>query len=204
MSHHSPEMPRMLAQSAFKLFGRHGFKNVNVEAVAADLGVTKGSVYWHYRSKQELIQAACAHYYRTYQRRINEEIAPLSDPLERLERTLQIAVRTCLMDKANRIFTMEIFTAAAHDEGVRRGWQQFYDSVRAFYIGLVKAAAIAGEVAVEDPEQAVNTMLAAMEGIKLRALFEPHICAPNEELKIRAGLEHILGMKAPVTGGAGR
>lgn len=47
-------------------------------------------------------------------------------------------------------------------------------------------------------------MLAAMEGIKLRALFEPHICVPDEELTIRAGLEHILGMKVSVTGGEGR
>ena len=106
---------------------------------------------------------------------------------------MRMAVRTCLMDEANRIFTMEVFTTAVHDAEVRRSWQQFYDSVREFYIGLVKAASLAGEILVEDPEQTVNTMLATMEGIKLRALFEPEICAPDEEQKILAGLKQILG-----------
>ena len=196
MANFSPEMPQRLAQSAFKLFSQRGFKSVNVEQVAADLGLTKGSVYWHYRSKKELIKAACAHYYRTYQRRINEEIAAVADPLERLERTLRLAVRICLMDEANRIFTLEIFTAALRDAEVRRSWQQFYDSVREFYIGLVKAASAAGQIDVEDPEQAVNTMLSTMEGIKLRALFEPQICALHEERKILRGLQQILGLAA--------
>ena len=80
-----------------------------------------------------------------------------------------------------------------HDPEIRRGWQQFYDSVRAFYIGLVKAASLAGAVHTSDPEQAVNLMLAAMEGIKLRALFEPEICSPKEEDRVRQGLEEILG-----------
>jgi len=195
MANYAPEMPLKLAENAFKLFARSGFDQVNLDQIAAETGVTKGSVYWHFKSKHELIQAACAYYYRTYQRRINEEIAPISDPLERLHCTLRMAVRTCLMDEANRIFSMEIFTAAVHDEDVRRSWQQFYDSVREFYIGLVKAAMLAGEITVHDPELTVNTMLATMEGIKLRALFEPQICSAAEEKKIIASLEQILGFE---------
>lgn len=190
----TPSMPARLSASAFALFAQQGVDGVNLDQIAAHAGVTKGSLYWHYRSKHDLVKAACAHYYRTYQRRINEEIAHLTDPAERLEHTLEVAVRTCLLDEANRVFTMEIFTLSVHDAEVRRGWQQFYDSVRAFYIGLVKAATLAGALRVGDPEQAVNLMLAAMEGIKLRALFEPDICSPAEEVRVREGLREILGL----------
>lgn len=95
-----------------------------------------------------------------------------------------------------RVFTMEIFTSAVHDAELRRGWQQFYDSVREFYLGLLRAAAVAGAVYVADPEQAVNLMLAAMEGIKLRALFEPEICSSMEEERLVEGLKEILGFPA--------
>ncbi len=186
-------MPAELAASAFALFAEKGFDGVSLDQIAARAGVTKGSVYWHFNSKRELIHAACAHYYRTYQRQINEALVALTDPGERLEHTLRVAVRTCLVDQANRVFTMEIFTRAVHDPELRRGWQQFYDSVREFYIGLVRAAARVGVVQVTDPEQAVNLMLAAMEGIKLRALFEPEICSPAEEARLLAGLKDILG-----------
>lgn len=188
--------PSELAASAFALFARRGVDGVNLDQVAAHAGVTKGSLYWHFHSKRELVSAACAYYYRTYQRRISEEIAPITDPGQRLEHTLRVAVRTCLLDAENRVFTMEIFTLAVHDAEIRRGWQQFYDSVRTFYIGLVKSAALAGAVVVDDAEQAVNLMLAAMEGIKLRALFEPEICSPAEECRVLEGLKEILGFPA--------
>jgi AcrR family transcriptional regulator len=190
--------PTRLAASAFALFSERGFDGVNLDEVAARAGVTKGSVYWHFQSKRELIQAACAHYYRTYQRRINEGIAGSRDPGERLERTVDLAVRTCLMDAGNRVFTTEIFTLSVHDAEVRRGWQQFYDSVREFYLGLVQAAARAGAIEVRDAEQAVNLMLASMEGIKLRALFEPEACTREEEERIREGLKAILGFRRAV------
>lgn len=192
-------MPAELAASAFALFAEKGFDGVNLDEIAAHAGVTKGSLYWHFNSKRELIHAACAHYYRMYQRRINDALAGINDPGERLEHTLRVAVRTCLTDQANRVFTMEIFTWAVHDAELRRSWQQFYDSVREFYIGLVKAAALAGEVHVTDPEHAVNLMLAAMEGIKLRALFEPEICTPAAEARTLAGLKEILGFKSELT-----
>lgn len=188
-------MPAELAASAFALFAEKGFDGVNLDQVAAHAGVTKGSLYWHFNSKRELIHAACTHYYRTYQRRINEALATLQDPGQRLEHTLRVAVRTCLMDEANRVFTMELFTWAVHDADLRRGWQQFYDSVREFYIGLVRAAVLAGVARVDDPERAVNLMLATMEGIKLRALFEPEICSAAEEERTLAGLKDILGFR---------
>lgn len=189
-------MPARLASSAYTLFSQHGFDGVNLDQIAAHAGVTKGSLYWHFNSKRELIHAACAYYYRMYQRRINESLAGIRDPAQRLEQTLRVAVRTCLMDQANRVFTMEIFTASVHDPDLRRGWRQFYDSVREFYIGLVRAAAAAGAIQVADVEQSVNVMLAAMEGIKLRALFEPEICSPSEEQRILEGLKEILGFPA--------
>lgn len=192
-------MPAELAARAFTLFAQKGFDGVNLDQVAAHAGVTKGSLYWHFNSKRELIHAACAHYYRMYQRRINEALAGITDPGERLEHTLRVAVRTCLVDQANRVFTLEIFTWAVHDTELRRSWQQFYDSVREFYIGLVRAAAVTGTVHVADPEQAVNLMLAAMEGIKLRALFEPDSCSPAEEDRVLKGLKEILGFSAAVT-----
>jgi AcrR family transcriptional regulator len=193
MARFSPDMPLKLAQSAFTLFSREGIRNVNLEAVAGHAGVTKGSLYWHFKSKQELIQAACAHYYRTYHRRLHKEMARFTDPMARLKNAIRLSVRTCLMDRENRIFTLEIFTLSLYDEETRRSWLQFYDSVRATYVGLLEAARAAGQLKLEDPEEAANRLLEAMEGVKLRALFEPHICSEPEAERVIEGLMHILG-----------
>ena len=198
MAKTSPQMPARLAQSAFTMFSRHGIANVSLDQVASHAGVTKGSVYWHFKSKDELIKAACVHYYRNTHRQMNAEIAPVRDPLKRLERALRRSVRICLLDEENRVFTMDIWSLSLRDPEVRRGWGQFYDSVREFYMGLVQAASLSGQMKIDDPERAVNLMLEAIEGIKLRAMFEPQICSPREESEIVKSLMEILGCGKPV------
>jgi AcrR family transcriptional regulator len=187
------QTPERLAESAFRLFAHHGFRKVNLDQVAREAGVTKGSLYWHYKSKDDLVKAACNYYYRVYHRRINSELAHLTNPVTRLERMLKVAVEMCLLDKENRVFTTEIFTLAVHDDELRRSWRQFSDTVREFYIGLVKAAVAAGELKLADPEGAVDFMLSAMEGLKLRAQYEPHLCSRESERSIVVNLKRSLG-----------
>ncbi len=182
------EMPERLAAIAFTLFSQRGINAVSLDDIAAHANVTKGSLYWHYDSKDDLIKAACTHYYRAYHRRINTELAPITDPVKRLERTLDTAVSTCLEDRKNRIFTTEIFSLAVHDEELRRSWRQFSDNVREFYIGLVKAAT---HLVTKEVERRVDFLLSAMEGLKLRAQYEPHLCISGNHKAIVAQLKRV-------------
>ncbi|TWT85050.1 Biofilm operon icaADBC HTH-type negative transcriptional regulator IcaR [Planctomycetes bacterium CA13] len=195
----APNMPGKLAESAFELFSERGFDGVTIDDISARAGVTKGSCYSHYRSKHELILAACSHYYRTYQRRVQSEISRLTDPLERLRRVLEFSVRSCVIDERNRVFTTSVFALSLQDESVRQGWAQFYDTVRETYIGLVMTAEAAGQIVVEDPRFTVDLMLAAIEGVKMRAAFEMHIASRQEQQSIVAGLLGILISTTPET-----
>ncbi|MCP3918945.1 MAG: TetR/AcrR family transcriptional regulator [bacterium] len=188
----SPVMRARLAESAFDLFGLRGFDAVTIDEIAAHCGVTKGSFYSHYHSKDEIVAAACAHYYRAYQRRVHAEISSLTDPLERLERVLELSVRTCVLDDINRVFTTEIFARALHDDELRKGWAQFYDTVREMYVGLLLAVHASGDGEVEDPRRAVDLMLAAIEGVKMRAALESHLSGKDERRAIVGDLLWIL------------
>ncbi len=193
----APHMPEKLAESAFALFSEKGINNVNLDAVAARAGVTKGSLYHHYGCKKELVIAACNHYYRRWRENIDAELAPLADPLERLEKVVESSVRSCIMDPRNRIFTTEVWALSISDEDIRAGWARFYDAVRELYIGLLEAVADAGLVGAGDPRRAVNLMLTALEGVKQRALFEPAICNPADQRAIIEDLMRILGAPPP-------
>jgi hypothetical protein len=115
-------------------------------------------------------------------------------PAARLERAIRSSVRTCLIDEHNRTFTLELFTLSLHDPDVRKGWRAFFDQVKTCYVTLLEDAAAAGEVAPGDPEKAVDLMLSAMEGYKLRALFEPELCARSAERRISAELLRLVGI----------
>jgi AcrR family transcriptional regulator len=185
-------MPPRLAQSAFELFADSGFANVNLDQIAARAGVTKGSLYWHYKSKKDLILAACEHYYRQWQTDVQKAIAPAVTPQERLRLALVFSVNSCVIDTRNRLFTTGIFMLMQEDAEVRASWSRFYDAVRAFYVELVTSAQRDGSLAAADARRDVDLMLEAMEGLKLRAGFEPHIARPGERKAIVEGLFGVL------------
>lgn len=190
-------MRARLAESAFELFGERGIDAVTLDEVAAHCGVTKGSFYSHYASKREVILAACSHYYRAYQERVQAELAPLTDPAARLRRVVALSVRTCILDDRNRVFTTEVFALALRDAEARQGWAQFYDSVREMYVGLVLAVQAARGWDGSGARAAVDLMLAAMEGIKMRAALEPHLCHAEEQRSVVDGLLRFLIPEPP-------
>src|SRR5689334_8797544 len=46
---------------ACRLFHRHGFNRISMDQIAAAAGVTKRTLYYHFRSKDDLIAAALEH-----------------------------------------------------------------------------------------------------------------------------------------------
>ncbi len=188
------DMPDKLAGCAFALFSKRGIGRVRMDDIASSAGVTKGSLYWHYQSKSEVIHAACRHYYTGWRKQMDAETAKAATPAEKLARAIRSSVHTCLIDEDNRTFTLELFTLSIHDEEVRAGWRTFFDGVKSFYVSLLKDAMAHGDVPPGDPEVAVDLMLSAMEGYKLRALFEPRLCARSAERRIAGVLLGIVGI----------
>ena len=129
MSVESLHMKDQLAKAAFELFAEQGVRGVTLDAVSRRAGVSKGSLYWHYGSKREVILAAASFYYRDWLFRAHAAAAATTDPLEKIRRVWRMSVDTCLFDRARRAFSTEIFALSLRDAEVRQSWSQFYDSV---------------------------------------------------------------------------
>jgi len=52
-----PPMQLALLDAAAKAFTAYGFSSASIDVIASQIGATKGSVYYHYRSKTELFFA---------------------------------------------------------------------------------------------------------------------------------------------------
>lgn len=46
-----------IVEAARRTFGRHGLAHATLDQVAAEAGVSKGAIYWHFRGKRGLFQA---------------------------------------------------------------------------------------------------------------------------------------------------
>ena len=83
-----PERTRLSAEdwedAALKLIADQGVGALAVEALARQLGVTKGSFYWHFRTREALLQAALERWEQYGEREVISQIEAMPEPRARL------------------------------------------------------------------------------------------------------------------------
>jgi len=78
-------------RAALDAIGKGGIGAVAVEPLAAALGVTKGSFYAHFPSRDALIEATLRRWEHSHGESL-AELAEIADPAERLERVMLAAI----------------------------------------------------------------------------------------------------------------
>jgi len=99
------------ARAALELIAEQGVAAVAVEPLARRLGVTKGSFYWHFRSRNALLQAALERWEKEDQ---EVNFTPLHehvpDPRERIRTLMYIVAR----EYTTHVIYAALIKAASH------------------------------------------------------------------------------------------
>ena len=94
MTAQKPEKSRLSAETwaiaALDVIAEQGLAAVAVEPMARRLGVTKGSFYWHFPSREALLVAALERWERTEQEQVFGKMEAVSDPRARLRALFQL------------------------------------------------------------------------------------------------------------------
>ena len=72
--------PPALLEAAFRVFAQRGYRASRLEEVAAEAGLTKGAIYYHFDSKEDLLRRAVKHRHRTIFREIEAEVEAMEGP----------------------------------------------------------------------------------------------------------------------------
>lgn len=127
--------------SAARVFARKGFSRATLDEVAADAGVTKGAIYWHFRNKNDLLFAML-------DARLRQDTAPLlgdlqhllkdgGDPRAAFSGMFSASMRRCIQDPDWPKLYLECLSLA-RDPDVRERLSSFYDDVWAVSEGFTR------------------------------------------------------------------
>ncbi len=98
MSRESPEGRRqVLVNEAARLFGSKGYENTSMRDIAAAVGILPGSLYHHFRSKEELFVAVYAFGVSQILAAVESAVARHTDPWDRLEAACVAHLQTLLV-----------------------------------------------------------------------------------------------------------
>lgn len=156
--------------AAVRLVARQGFSATSVDDIAAEAGVAKGSVYYNFASKSDILEAALGEgteRLRTALASARDAVAD-DERIDAMVRALLAAVRT-YPDLA-KLVAAEVFRA-------EREWQQSIGALRAETISMFEV-----ELTVRRPGEDVSLLAAAVFGATLVAGLEWLVFQPDRTL----------------------
>jgi AcrR family transcriptional regulator len=178
-----------LLEAAARVYARSGFDGATLDEVAADAGFSKGAVYGHFGSKENLLLALMAEH-------LAKEIAEQVELFDRGQRTWDRPLRGSerwmehLAEEPDpfRLF-IELWSYAQRDERLREELAGGLRAMRATFAGFAEASAADAGVgySVEAGEHFGEVVLALSLGLPLMKLIDSE-AAPGELLGVAISL----------------
>lgn len=161
------------AEAGLRALGESGLQGVAVEPLAKALGATKGSFYWHFRDRRELLEAVLDAWEHRYITDAGTRLRAIEDPRARVARLLEVGVTP----EVGRI-DVALTNAAAGDEmiaaRVRKVQQARVDFLADCYVEMGVTRARARRLA--------TLALVAQSGLAVLAQAAPDLVPKGADL----------------------
>lgn len=165
-----------LLQAAARVYARRGFGGATLDEVAGEAGFTKGAVYGHFGSKENLLMALMEEHLT---QQVIDQVALFDRERTTWERPLAGSQRWMqgLDDDPDpfRLF-VELWTYAQRDERLRTRLADGLGALRDTFARFATASALDAGLAPSDGagEQFANVMLGLGLGLPMLKLIDPH------------------------------
>jgi AcrR family transcriptional regulator len=163
---------RILA-AASQVFAEHGYDGATLDMVAADAGVTKGAVYWHFASKGELFLALLEQHVQWTSKAIPgvlKSVSEIEDPIERWTKVLESEFEVCTENPDWPRLFLE-FSHSSRNPEVRKRLHELYDRTLEIIGDAVRQAQQNGHLSPElDPDAVGILFRSLLNGLLLNWL----------------------------------
>jgi AcrR family transcriptional regulator len=155
--------PAELLDAAFALFVARGFAATRIDDIAARAGVSKGTVYLYFPSKQAVFEALVRQsVLPNVERLIGETAQPGTPVLEILPRLLR-AITSTMAGSPLLQFPRLIIAESPQFPELAQFWRQtVIDRMLDTISGLIQRGIAAGEIRPVDPADAARLMIAPL------------------------------------------
>lgn len=166
-THAAPEVRRaQILEAALRCFGEQGYHAARVDDIARASGLSKGAIYWHFDSKDEIFLAL----FDAFDAELFREWDALDDaePLAALRRAGEIAIARLLGPRE----LLDTWTEFLRHPEARSRLAGVYRRSRALLARIVRRGVDVGTLRPCDPEHVAAMLVGAIEGVLLQALCD--------------------------------
>lgn len=141
MSRPSSDLPVRAVRAAIELANANGVRSVTFDAVSAQLGVSKGAVLHHFRTKGDLIEAMVQVLVSDHRAALEEACAADPEPVGRFARAL-LQVTSPAQNRAERGLLSALLDEPERADAMREHWRWCHARLQADGVSAMTAALI--------------------------------------------------------------
>lgn len=169
-SQHAPPEQRLeqLLQAAIKCFGEKGYYGTKMDDIAKESGLSKGTLYRFFTSKDDLLMTILDHWDEWVKERL-EKYPKAKTPLEELKLFCLASVTQMNEHKALINVWLEFFISDKAKDKVR----QSHETERQMIVGIISQGMESGLYKKLPPVAVANTLIALLEGVIAIAAVDP-------------------------------
>lgn len=207
-----PEDVRRAAiiNAARLLFCRQGFERTRMDDVAAQAGLTKGGLYFHFKNKRQVMEAVVNDRVQALARHMDDLEQMPGDPEEVLRATLQVFLREMAENIAlaapgsDRYYPgpLELFLEGQKMSADNSEVAAIFNRVRSHVARLVETGKRQGRFPGADPEAASVAAVGAVQGLYLQYGFDPK-AFDLMDMGSRIFEQFMQGLRGPARGSEG-
>jgi AcrR family transcriptional regulator len=191
-----PEQRRRTAKqrlltAADELFYSEGIHSVGIDRVIAHAGVAKGSLYYSFAGKDDLVRAYLTERHGKWAERVNAGIEAHADPRERILAVYDALGALFAQPDYRGCAFMNAVAEATPDSVEARAASTFRSWVHSLFLGL------AADAGAADPKQLVESLVVLYDGAVATAQMDK---APEAAQTARRTADLVLdsaGIRAP-------
>jgi len=159
------EVRKKIVQDASRIFTRFGFRKTTMEEIASASRKGKSSIYYYFKSKEEIFKAVVEKEADELKEELQEEVSKIDDPIEQL--------KVYILFRMHKIKTVTNFYNAMKSdylchlqfiEKIRKRFDQ--DEIRILK-QILQSGIDGGKFNIEDPELSAIAIVTAMKGLEI-------------------------------------
>lgn len=173
---------------ATAVFAQKGFAKTSMNDIVRESGLSKGGVYWHFKSKDDIIFAIFDEYFGAQIKQLDDVLDKEGSASAKLVQLAELVGHESETWVTQFPFPMEFYALAARDEALKKLMVQYFRAYEERLASLVKQGIANGDFRAVDPVETSLTLEGLFEGILLLWAMYPRQFALSRQVETAMSL----------------
>lgn len=164
---------KQILDAAERVFSERGFDKARVDDIVRESGLSKGALYWYYKSKDAIIRALLERVFISEMQNADELVEAEGRADERLRSFVHFAIQEYRRFEKLLPLAYEFIALAYRSKAVRETLVGYYQHYTGLIARVIQQGIDRGEFKPCDPDVTALALMGMYEGIALLWFLDP-------------------------------